>query len=220
MKSAAGGIGKSIDLLTSNSVRSLVIALTLVCIAGAVAGYCRSRTKEPDLPRLLAYLPPLPEPPTLDENGFIVSFSNPAEMRRQHGFDEGLTLENVPASMMDGFLEAVGPAGICADMDVYFQTSHAQMDIGYDVLAVERCIEGGGVTLLEGDFDSQRIAASLENLGYDVDEYKGGDTSLHIWIFACFLVRHFISEFLHIFWDLFVDADTIFAFAAFYPLII
>lgn len=38
----------------------------------------------------------------------------------------------LPKGMVDGFLEAVGPAGICANMAVYFEPSRTQMDIGYD----------------------------------------------------------------------------------------
>jgi len=169
---------KSRNLAKGKCVRSLIVALALACVASVVAGCScgKDEIPDPEMPRLLAYLPPLPEPPNPDENEFIISFSNPAELRLQYGYEEGLMLANMPVSMVDGLLKAVAPAGICADLDVYFQTPRAQMDIGYDVMAVKRCVEGGGVTFLEGDFAPAHVAASLEKLGYSADEYEGVTT--------------------------------------------
>lgn len=165
-------LSKSICLPKDKFVRSLIIALTLACITSTIVGCTSSEeSAKIELPRMLAYLPPLPEQPGLDE--VAVSFSNMAELKQLHGFAEDITFDDVPTSMMPGFLEVVESAGICASLDAYIQASRTQMDIGYDVMVVKRCIEGGGVTLMEGDFDLQHVAASLENLGYDVDKYEG-----------------------------------------------
>jgi len=167
---------KSMSLHRGKYICGLVIALVLVGIVSVVVSRCSSGGEDLVLSRMLVYLPPLPEPPSPDENGFIVSFSNPAELKQEYGYKEDLMLENAPVSVVDGLLKAIAPAGICASMDVYFETPHTQMDIGYDVMAVKRCIEGGGVTVLEGNFDSKQVTASLESLGYDADQSKGVTT--------------------------------------------
>jgi hypothetical protein len=53
------------------------------------------------------------------------------------------------------------------------------MDIGYDVMVVQRCIQEGDVTFLEADFDREHVAVSLQNLGYGVDKYEGVTTYHH-----------------------------------------
>jgi hypothetical protein len=167
---------KPVSLHKGKILSGLAVALVLIGIV-SVFVICRgSGGQDLELSRMLAYLPPLPEPSSPDENGLIVSFSNPAELKQEYGYPEDLLLKKTPVSMIDGLLTAVGPAGICASMDVYFETLDTQMDIGYDVMAVERCIEGGGVTVLEGDFDPKQVAASLESLGYDADQYEGVTT--------------------------------------------
>lgn len=167
---------KAMSMHKGKIIGGLVVALVLTGVVSVLVIRRGSGGQDLELARMLAHLPPLPEPPSPDENGLIVSFSNPAELKQEYGYPEDLMLKNAPVSMVDGLLTAVGPAGICASMDVYYETPDTQMDIGYDVMAVERCIEGGGVAVLEGDFDPKQVAASLESLGYDANQVKGVTT--------------------------------------------
>ena len=167
-------VGRIPSLRRNRVVRSFVAALVLVCITSAIVGCSSEGSAEIELPRMFAYLPPLLEQSGVDD--VAVSFSNLAELKRWHKFPEDLTFDNVPVSMMDDFLEAVESAGMCASLDAHIQAAHTQMDIGYDVMVVQRCIQEGDVTFLEGDFDREHVAASLQNLGYDVDKYEGVTT--------------------------------------------
>jgi hypothetical protein len=161
------------DLLRGKLVRVLAIALILACIAGVAVSRWLGKAQEPALSRSLAYLPPLPVSPAPVGSGFTVTFADIAELKKQHGYGEDLPLGNLPVSMVDDFLEALDQARICTIVDAHLQSSRAQMDIGYDVMTAERCIEGGGVTVLEGDFDPRLVAESLGGLGYRVDEHAG-----------------------------------------------
>jgi hypothetical protein len=165
---------RAVGLRRSEVARGLAIALTLACIAGGIVGCGRGERGETELQRLLAYLPPVPEQPSLNE--VVFSFSDLAELKRLHGFEEDLTLERVPKSLLPEFLEAVGSAGVCASLDAHIRTSHTRMDVGYDVTAMKWCIEGGGVTLMGGEFDQRHVAVSLEGLGYNAGEYRGVTT--------------------------------------------
>ena len=154
-------------------VRGLAIVLTLIFIASAIAACAAGEPEETELQRMLAYLPPLPEHPNLVEAG--VSFSNPAELKRLHGFAEDATFENAPEDRGDEFSEVAKSAGMCVSLGAYIPSFRPQMDLGYNVMAVKRCIGGSGVTVIEG-FDPHHVAASLEDRGYDVDEYEGVTT--------------------------------------------
>ncbi|MDY6875320.1 MAG: hypothetical protein SWK90_03830 [Chloroflexota bacterium] len=157
----------------SKFVRSLAIALTLIFIASAIAACAAGEPEETELQRMLAYLPPLPEHPNSVEAS--VSFSNPAGLKRLHGFAEDATLENAPEDRGDEFSEVVTSAGMCVSLGAYIPSFRLQMDLGYNVMAVKRCIGGSGVTVIEG-FDQHHVAANLEDRGYDVDEYEGVTT--------------------------------------------
>jgi len=150
-----------------------VVVLVLACLTSAVVG-CSSGKQEAELERLLVYLPLLPEHPSPGDA--TISFSDLAELKRQSGFPEDLALEDVPASLMDDLGKVLGLAGVCTSIGAHVRASRTGMDLGYDVMAVRRCIEGSGVTWMEGDFDQWHVAASLEGLGYDVDEYQGVTT--------------------------------------------
>lgn len=167
-------VGRIPSLLRNRAVRSFVTALVLISFTGAIVGCSPRESAEIELPRMFTYLPPLLEESGVDD--VAVSFSNLAELKRWHKFPEDITFDDVPVSMMDDFLEAVESAGMCASLDAHIQTAHTQMDIGYDVMVVQRCIQEGDVTFLEGDFDREHVAVSLQNLGYNVDRYEGVTT--------------------------------------------
>jgi hypothetical protein len=154
-------------------VRTLAIALTLILIASVIAVCAPSEPEETELQRMLAYLPPLPEHPNIEEAG--VSFSNPAELKRQHGFAEDATFKSAPEDRSDEFIKVVESGGMCLGLAGHLVSTRPQMDLGYDVMAVKRCISGSGVTVIEG-FDPHHVAVSLEDRGYDVDEYEGVTT--------------------------------------------
>ncbi|MDY7078959.1 MAG: hypothetical protein SXV54_18755 [Chloroflexota bacterium] len=156
-------------------VRDLTIALTLIFIANAIAACAVGEPEETELERMLAYLPPVPEHPDFVEAG--VSFSNPAELKRLHGFAEDATFENAPEDRGGEFSEVVASAGMCMGLASHIPSFRPQMDLGYNVMAVKRCIGGSGVTVIEG-FDPHHVAANLEDRGYDVDEY-GDVTTYH-----------------------------------------
>ena len=165
-------LGKRTDRPGSwgEGTRGLVVMLVLACLTSAAVG-CSPGREEAQLQRLFVYLPPLPEHPSPDE--VTVSFSDLAELKRQYGLPEDITFEDAPASLMGELLKVVGLGGICTSIEAHIQVSRARMDLGYDVMAVQRCIEGSGVTWMEGDFDPRQVAASLESLGYDVEDYQG-----------------------------------------------
>jgi hypothetical protein len=152
----------------SKFIRSLTMILTLIFITNAIAACGPGEPEKTELQRMLAYLPPLPEDSGVGEAG--VSFANPAELKRLHGFAEDATIENHPEDRGDEFLEVVQSAAMCLSLSAHIAAIRPQMDLGYNVMAVKRCIAGGGVTVIEG-FDPHHVAASLEELGYDVDEY-------------------------------------------------
>jgi hypothetical protein len=154
-------------------IRTLAIALTLILFASVIAVCAPSEPEETELQRMLAYLPPLPEHPSIEEAG--VSFSNPGELKRQHGFAEDATFESVSEDRSAEFIKVVESGGMCLGLAAHIVYSRSQMDLGYDVMAVMRCIGGSGVTVIEG-FDPHHVAVSLEDRGYDVDDYEGVTT--------------------------------------------
>jgi hypothetical protein len=156
----------------SKFIRNLTIVLTLLFTANAIAACGQGEPEKTELQRMLAYLPPLPEEPGVGEAG--ISFANPAELKRLHGFAEDATFENNPEDRGDEFLEVVQSA-MCLSLGAHSAALRPQMDLGYNVIAVKRCIGGSGVTVIEG-FDPDHVAVSLEDRGYDVDEYEGVTT--------------------------------------------
>lgn len=168
-------INSSSALSRGKFIRNLAIVLTLVCMASAIAACAPGEPEETELQRMLAILPPLPEHPGIGEAN--VSFSNPAKVKRLHGFAEDATFKDVPEDWRFEFLQVIQLAGLCPSLGVRLTAGPSriptQMDIGYDIMAVKRCIEGGGVTVMEGDFEPHHVAASLEDLEYDVGEYEG-----------------------------------------------
>jgi hypothetical protein len=167
-------IGRIPSHLRNRVFCRLVTGLVLVCFTSGIVGCSSTEPAEIELARMFAYLPPLLEQSNTD--GVAISFSNLAELKRWHKFPEDITFDDVPVSMMDDFLEAVESAGMCPSLGAHIQAGHTQMDIGYDLMVVQRCIQEGDVTFLETDFDREHVAVSLQNLGYGVDRYEGVTT--------------------------------------------
>jgi hypothetical protein len=124
---------------------------------------------------MLSFLPSLPDHADYSER--FVSFSNPGDFKQKHGFAEDAILKDVPQDRLNEFLDIAGV--MCPSVGRLVREAERPqmvMVIGYDVMAVRRCIDGSGVIVVEGNFDTSHIATSLESLGYDTDEVNGFST--------------------------------------------
>ena len=152
------------------SLARIAAALAVLLLALAACG----RPQQPnELPRLLGYLPPLSA--NADPAEATVSFSELASLKQACQYQEDAALSTMPASQKKPFAACIAPAGLCPSLAAY-QQAGLEMDIGYDVTAVHRCIEGSGVLFLEGAFDTQRVIARLQERSYDASAYEGVNT--------------------------------------------
>jgi hypothetical protein len=151
----------------SSSLARTWVSFAVLLLALAACGQPQPSN---ELPRLLGYLPPLPA--YADPTEATVSFSELASLKAACGYEEDAALSTMPVSVKKPFAACIASAGLCPTLAAY-QQAGLEMDIGYDVTAVRRCIEGNEVVFLEGTFDAQRVLSPLRERGYAASSYEG-----------------------------------------------